>query len=137
MIYRVAVRGRFKAVHALVGDVPAREQRPHPHRYLLEWILVVHTLDSRGFALDIALLEKIKEQQIAEMRRINLNELAYFATINTSLENLCQFLSDALKQKLVAALQRRDCARITETELRVWEHAQAWASITQSFQDGQ
>lgn len=128
--YRVGVRGNFTAIHALVGDVPEYEKHPHEHEYLLEWLFTLHSLDDRGFSLDIALLEKIRDTHIAEIRGVNLNDLPYFSSVNSSLENLCGFFFQRLSALLKDQLTAEDLKRIEEMEIRIWENDQAWAGLS-------
>lgn len=130
--YRVGVRGNFTAIHALVGDVPEHEKTPHEHEYLLEWTFTLQSLDERGFSLDIALLERLRDALIHEIRGVNLNGLPYFSGVNSSLENLCGFFFQRLSQMLREELGDPDLKRIGEMEIRIWENDQAWAGLAGS-----
>ena len=132
-MYRVGVKCHFTAVHILEGDVPEDERLPHSHEYVLEWIFDVTELDSRGFSLDIALLERQAEKLCSFIGGIKLHELDYFADRNSSLENLCAYLRDCLADGLREELREADLGRIGSMEVRIWENEGAWAGISGEF----
>jgi len=132
-MYKVGVERDFEAIHALVGDVPEEEKHPHPHKYRIEWVFHITSLDQRGFSLDIALLERLLENQCGEIKGVNLNSLEYFKERNSSLENLCSFFTTTLRDKLIGELSGEDARRITSMEIKIWENDHAWAGEVTEF----
>jgi 6-pyruvoyltetrahydropterin/6-carboxytetrahydropterin synthase len=128
-MYSVGVKQDFSAIHALVGDVDPEEKVPHPHEYTMEWRFRVKSLDHMGFSLDIAMLELTLGSLLRSIQDFSLNELPYFAELQTSLENLCRFFFDRLSTSLREQLRGDDISRIDSMHLRIWENENAWAGI--------
>ena len=124
-MYEVGVRGPLRAAHFLRGDF-GDETRLHEHRYLLDWECTADGLDANGFAVDIALMEKLLGQVSAELDGKTLNDLPFFAGRQASVEHLAQYLND----RLVAGLCRggAPASKIRQSRMRVWESQTAWAA---------
>jgi 6-pyruvoyltetrahydropterin/6-carboxytetrahydropterin synthase len=124
-MYQVGIRNRFQASHFLRGDF-GPESSPHEHTYALEWICRTDSLDENGFAVDIALLEELLQREVDAVRGALLNELDFFRARQPSVENMARFFH----RRLFDALEGRGypVARVTGTELKIWESDSAWAS---------
>ncbi len=120
-MYSLAVSRRFQAHHYLVGGDWGGENRPHSHEYQVEVRLGGPRLDQNGYLIDIVVLDEMMDQLVARFAGQTLNELAEFAGLNPSIENLCRIWGQAL-----AGLLPMD--GLTELETRIWESDIAWAS---------
>lgn len=124
-MFEVGIRNRLRAVHFLRGDF-GEETLPHAHEYLVEWIVGTDTLDANGFAVDIALMEKLLGSLAVELDGTTLNELEFFDRRQVSVENLAAYLHE----RLFAALEGRSypVEGIVSSRVQVWESDTAWAA---------
>ncbi len=130
-MYRTGVQRRFTARHALVGDF-GDESTPHTHSYLVEWIRESRDLDENGFATDIAAMEAALEDELTAIDDRLLNDMPFFAQIQTSLENVCRFLHSRLETNLIHRTGDRDASDQDNSVVRIWENDSAWASYEAS-----
>ena len=130
-MYQTGIQRRFNARHALVGDF-GDERTPHTHSYLVEWIRGRRELDENGFATDIAAMEAVLEEELAAIDDRLLNDMPFFAGIQTSLENVCRFLHYRLENNLVRRTGEREQSDRHNTVVRIWENDSAWASYEAS-----
>lgn len=126
-MYQTGVRKRFNARHALIGDF-GDERTPHTHSYLVEWIRTSRELDENGFATDIAAMEAALEEELAAIDDRLLNDLPFFSSIQTSLENVCRFLHLQLEKNLFRRTGERVQSDRNNSTVRIWENEFAWAS---------
>jgi len=124
-MYQVGIRNRFQARHFLRGDF-GPESSPHEHTYALEWRCRTDSLDGNGFAVDIALMEELLQQEVDGVRGRLLNDMEFFQARQPSVENMARFFHRRLSDALEA--RGYPVARITGSELRIWESESAWAS---------
>jgi 6-pyruvoyltetrahydropterin/6-carboxytetrahydropterin synthase len=122
-MYQVGIRNRLQASHFLRGDF-GPESSTHEHSYAVEWICRTESLDENGFAVDIALMEELLQREVDAVRGRTLNDLEFFRTLQPSVENMARFFH----RRLSEALQAHGVARITGSELKIWESDSAWAS---------
>jgi 6-pyruvoyl-tetrahydropterin synthase len=123
-MYKTGIRRNLQARHALRGEFGG-ESLPHGHPYVVEWIVESPVLDQNGFSTDIALMEEVLSEVLGEIDGVFLNDLAYFSTRQTSLENLAACIHDRLAgHPSLRALHHG------AGEIRIWESDTAWASYT-------
>lgn len=121
-MYQLCVAREFIAQHKMVGADFGPEGVIHSHPYRVEVILEGERLDSLGFLIDIAVLEKRLTEVVTGYRDRILNDLEVFAGQNPSLENFARIISDDLEPVL-------STLPLTSSTIRVWEHALAWAAF--------
>jgi len=128
-VYRLCLLRDFIARHALVGGEWGGENLPHSHFYKLEWRLEGAKLDDHGFLVDLVALESVLDSVVASVRDKHLNDLVFFRGRNPSVEHFARYLSEALADSLDTVDPHR---LVSGTQVRLWEHEQAWASWAQS-----
>jgi len=129
-MYRVGIKGSLPVRHYLRGDF-GPESAPHGHEYVIEWSFTVSELDQRGFAVDIAAMEKARDLVVGRCAGMTLNDHPFFSERQTSIENAARFLLNELDAELDRlGFDRR---RVTAAELAVWESPTAWASWRESY----
>jgi 6-pyruvoyl-tetrahydropterin synthase len=124
-MYEVGVRGPVSAAHFLRGDF-GDETRPHAHRYLVDWECGVAKVDANGFAVDIALMEKLLAGAAEGLAGVLLNDLLFFRERQPSVEHFAEYLHGLLLDGL-----RRSPAgapALHHSRVRVWESDTAWAA---------
>ena len=126
-MYKVGIRNSFRASHFLTGIV-GPESSPHEHTYALQWVCSTETLDDNGFAVDIALLEELLQQEVEAVRGQLLNGLEFFRERQPSVENMARFFHSRMLEALAG--RSYPVARIVSAELTIWESDSAWASYT-------
>lgn len=120
-MFATGIQHNLRARHYLRGNF-GEEARPHSHPYRVELICRTPDLDANGFSTDIDLLESALASTLGQIDDVLLNELPYFRERQPSLENLCRYIFDSLKEALAPTAR--------EIEIRIWESATAWASYT-------
>lgn len=85
--FEIAVTLRFSAAHALRLAEGAIEPL-HGHNWRVRVTVRAAKLDAIGVVMDFHELERRMEDVIGPMRNRNLNELAAFAEVNPSAENV-------------------------------------------------
>jgi 6-pyruvoyltetrahydropterin/6-carboxytetrahydropterin synthase len=123
-VYQLGLIREFIAQHALVGGDWGAENLPHSHAYRLEWRLAGPELDRHGYLADLLVLEAVLDGVVASVRDRHLNDLPVFQNANPSLERFARYLAEILAGKLA---DMPECPAI-RSEVRLWEHANAWAS---------
>jgi 6-pyruvoyl-tetrahydropterin synthase len=95
----------------------------------VEWVCSVETLDSNGFGVDIALMESVLEEALAEIDDKLLNDMDYFENRQPSLENLGLYLEEKLRCELVG---RDPELHLLGSSIQIWESQTAWARFSMS-----
>lgn len=126
-MFRTGVRRRLNARHFLAGDF-GEESVPHSHPYEVELVCSSNHLDSNGFSTDIAAMETALEEALRGIDDVLLNDLPFFSDRQPSLENLCVYLVQSLRQSLAAT----SAASNQPLEIRIWESETAWASYLET-----
>jgi len=126
-MFTVGVSGSFKATHFLTGDVPEEEKTTHSHPYRLQWEIKVDHLDEQGFSINIAHMEEVLDHILTEVSQRHLNELPYFQDLQTSIENLGQYLLFQLNTALIPF--GYDPSRFFSSQVTVFENDHAWAKV--------
>ncbi len=119
-MYTLAVARDFVARHYLVGGDWGAENELHSHHYRVEVQLEGKDLDRHGYLVDIVALEVHLTELVAYFRDRTLNELAEFAGLNPSLENLARIMG----QDLVGRIKEP----IHALTVKIWENDIAWAA---------
>ncbi|GAB4222177.1 MAG: hypothetical protein Kow009_13890 [Spirochaetales bacterium] len=122
--YRVGVHSKMEVMHFLVGDF-GEETVPHSHDYLVEWVCTASSLDENGFSVNIAVMEEILAREVEFLKGRILNDLPYFRTKQTSVENFAEYLLSTLMNRLK---ESEGTETIRSAEVIVRESSTAWAS---------
>ena len=128
-MYQVGVRTPMDVGHFLVGDFD-EESLPHRHDYEVEWRCSVESLDENGFSVDISVMKRCLDSLAEEMGGSMLNDIGFFASRQTSIENFAEYVWHRLTEALQTEAPN-DLERIVTSEIRVWEAPDAWASYRQ------
>ncbi len=121
-MYTVGIQRELSARHYLVGRDFGPENRPHPHRYRVEFRLSGERLDADGFLVDIDALAAGIDAVLPRFQNALLNELPEFEGLNPSIEHLARILWRAFRARLTPP--DRMAAAVT-----VWEDAVGWAAF--------
>ena len=124
-MFTVGVRHRVRAVHSLPAQ-GGDEALPHAHDYLVEWSCSARSLDARGYAVDISLLQRCLVELCGRLEGVDLNGLPFFASRPPSVENLAVFLAGELRDCFGSA------AAVEGSRITIWESDDAWASFADS-----
>jgi 6-pyruvoyltetrahydropterin/6-carboxytetrahydropterin synthase len=117
-MYEVTVRQHFDAAHYL-RNYGGRCENLHGHRYEVTVTVVSDQLNDIGLAFDFT---ELKARMQALLKRYDhhcLNDLADFATINPSAENIARTFYD----HLTIAVPEARISHVT-----VWESPDSWAT---------
>ncbi len=125
-MFAVGIRRELRARHSLGEEFGPEEAVPHGHAYVVEWRCSAAALDGHGFAMDIALMERVLEEVLGSIAGSYLNELPFFRQRPVSVENLALHLHGRLMDELASA--GMDRAGLAGSEVVVWESQTAWAS---------
>jgi 6-pyruvoyltetrahydropterin/6-carboxytetrahydropterin synthase len=120
-MYCIAVQREFDAQHYLIGGDWGAENLPHTHYYRFELKLTGAELNQQGFLVDIVEVERQLDALIAQYKGQLLNNMPGFEGLNPSIEHFCRIAC----QKLAEQIPARNIHTMT---VRLWEHANAWAS---------
>ncbi len=124
-MYSLMLRKDFIAQHFLIGGDWGEENQLHSHAYTVEVRLSAEKLDEHGYLVDLDELEIFLNACITYFKNKILNDLPEFKGINPSIENLAFHFHKMLLSKF-----KQHC--FAETEVRIWENDQAWASYKES-----
>lgn len=121
-MFATGVKAELTARHFLPNE-SGPESSPHNHPYEVEWICSTNGLNSSGYAVDIAMMERVLQEVLGAIDDLLLNDLPYFQDRPPSLENLATYLHQRLGESA-----RSEGAEFTTMEIRIWESPTAWAS---------
>ncbi len=119
-MYTVSVQAHYDAAHFL-KNYHGKCERLHGHRYVVEAAVQSAELNEAGIAFDFVDLKRELRGLADELDHYNLNDLEYFADVETSAENQARFFFDRLKASLPEA-QADGLLYV-----RVWETPTQWA----------
>ena len=120
-MYALSLQRRFAARHHLVGGDWGAENQPHTHNYVIELRLEAKQLDAHGYLVDLVEVQRHLDAFVARCQGTDLNTMPEFAGLNPSLEHFARIAAQALSVALPPA-------RLSALTVRIWEHADAWAS---------
>ncbi|MBT8402366.1 MAG: 6-carboxytetrahydropterin synthase [Gemmatimonadetes bacterium] len=119
-MYTVSAQAHYDAAHFL-RNYEGKCNRLHGHRYVVEAAVQAAELNESGIAFDFVDLKRELRALAELLDHYNLNELPYFADVETSAENQARWFYDELKKRLPA--------EIADGLLyaRIWETPTQWA----------
>lgn len=118
-MYRISVEDHFDAAHYL-REYGGRCENLHGHRFKVVVTVVADSLDNSGLAYDFTELKKHLKTVLADFDHSCLNELAPFAEINPSSENIATSIFSRLKGYLPQ--------QVKLASVEVWESPQTWVT---------
>jgi 6-pyruvoyltetrahydropterin/6-carboxytetrahydropterin synthase len=92
MAFEIQTNHEFAASHQLRLYDGALEQL-HGHNWRVRVTVSAEKLDHVGLVMDFHKLERLVDQVLAPMRERHLNEVAAFAGMNPSAENVAQYIA--------------------------------------------
>jgi 6-pyruvoyltetrahydropterin/6-carboxytetrahydropterin synthase len=122
MAFEIRTARTFSAAHQLRLYDGSLEPL-HGHNWRVEVTVAAAGLDSIGVVMDFHELERLLDQIIAPMQNKHLNELAAFAEMNPSAENVALHIAQSLHLPAAVRLTR---VEVWETQ----ENSAAWCGDT-------
>jgi 6-pyruvoyltetrahydropterin/6-carboxytetrahydropterin synthase len=117
-MYELAITGDFAASHMLAG-YEGNCKNLHGHTWKVEAFLESSRLDSIGMVMDFKLAKKKLKDVLTRLDHVHLNDLAVFAHVNPTTENLAKYIFEEFS---------KECGPFKVKRVRVWESDSA--SIT-------
>ena len=121
-MYQVSIQTHFSASHFL-RNYQGKCENLHGHNWKVEVVVSAETLDGAGMAIDFSVLKEKTNMIVNQLDHRHLNDVAPFAHINPSSENIAQYLFNMLNNELQES-------NVTLTEVSVWESEGSKASYT-------
>lgn len=113
--YTLKVTLDFAAAHQL-RDYPGECSRLHGHNWKVEVEVTAHTLDAAGMGLDFKTIRRHARAVTDQLDHRHLNELAPFATVNPTAENIAAHIYRELQTRLNDERVRVSAVTLWETE---------------------
>ena len=120
----MSVEETFSAGHALRG-YRGKCENPHGHNYRVRMTLEGQDLDSIGLLYDFTHIKRMLREVIGELDHQFLNDLAPFAAVNPSAENLAKYFHEQTSRRIESAANAPRIKHIT-----VWETDETSATYT-------
>lgn len=98
-MFELIIETDFAAAHNL-REYKGQCERLHGHNWKVQVVLQSEKLDKLGMVMDFRDAKRIIGEIINRFDHVYLNELADFAAINPTTENLSKILYNALRQDL-------------------------------------
>ncbi len=115
-MFEITVEESFAAGHYL-RDYKGKCENPHGHNYKVRVTLTGAELDKAGLLVDFKDLKELMKPVIERLDHQMMNDLAPFATVNPSAENLAKHFYDETASKLKSVTN----GRVRVKEVTVWE----------------
>jgi len=115
-MFEITVEESFAAGHYL-RDYKGKCENPHGHNYKVRVTLTGAELDKAGLLVDFKDLKELMKPVIERLDHQMMNDLAPFATVNPSAENLARHFYEETASKLKSVTN----GRVRVKEVTVWE----------------
>jgi len=115
-MFEITVEESFAAGHYL-RDYKGKCENPHGHNYKVRVTLTGAELDKAGLLVDFKDLKELMKPVIERLDHQMMNDLAPFAQVNPSAENLAKHFYDETSAKLKSVTN----GRVRIKEVTVWE----------------
>jgi 6-pyruvoyltetrahydropterin/6-carboxytetrahydropterin synthase len=115
-MFEITVEDSFAAGHYL-RDYKGKCENPHGHNYKVRVTLTGAELDKAGLLVDFKDLKELMKPVIERLDHQMMNDLAPFAQVNPSAENLAKHFYDETSAKLKSVTN----GRVRIKEVTVWE----------------
>jgi len=120
-MYKLGLRVYISAAHYL-RDYPGKCSSLHGHRWVVEAIIKVETLNSLGMGHDFRKFRKQLQKITDALDHQCLNKVSPFDKINPTAENMARVIFERFRDALPKRLKLH--------EVKVWESSDAWASYS-------
>jgi 6-pyruvoyltetrahydropterin/6-carboxytetrahydropterin synthase len=111
-MYTVIVETTFDAKHQLT--LPDGEKEPlHGHNWMAVCAVSAYSVDAMGLAFDFNRLKAMLDGIVAEFKGGQLENAAFFKNINSSAENVAEYVYNRL-EKMLEANVKLEYVEITE-----------------------
>jgi 6-pyruvoyltetrahydropterin/6-carboxytetrahydropterin synthase len=98
-MFHIFIKSHFSAGHHL-RNYPGNCERPHGHNWKVEVTVKTDGLDDLGMGIDFRALKEAVSKVLETLDHHDLNEQAYFKTINPSSENIAVYIFNNLQKDL-------------------------------------
>ncbi|KKO18525.1 MAG: 6-carboxytetrahydropterin synthase QueD [Candidatus Brocadia sp.] len=103
-MFELIIETDFSAAHNL-REYKGQCERLHGHNWKVQVILKAEKLDTLGMVMDFRDAKRVVGEIINRFDHIYLNELADFAEVNPTTENLSKILYEELRRELPAGVK--------------------------------
>ncbi len=114
-MYDIFIDTHFAGAHHL-RNYNGKCEHPHGHNWKVKVTVRVEELDSCDLGIDFTLLKKIVKEVIDQLDHKDLNELPFFAKVNTSSERIAEFIFDEVKIRLTDSRHKLYSVMVKETD---------------------
>ena len=111
-MYTVTVETMFDAQHQLTLGDGAKEPL-HRHNWELACAVSADKVDKMGLAIDFNCLKAMLDRIVAEFKDTKLEDTAIFKNINSSAENVAEYVYNRL-EKMLDANVKLEYVEVTE-----------------------
>ena len=98
-MFHIFIKSHFSAGHHL-REYPGNCERPHGHNWKVEVTVKADSLDNLGMGLDFKALKNEVNKVLDTLDHHDLNEHAYFQSVNPSSENIAVYIFNNLQNIL-------------------------------------
>jgi 6-pyruvoyltetrahydropterin/6-carboxytetrahydropterin synthase len=127
-MFEVGVARTFHALHQLEADHPAASDE-HSHDYRAEVVARGEQLDQNAMLLDLDALGAALSACLAELDATDLDMLAAFEGLETTVERVAEHIWSHVRDLLAAP------SGLLGLRVTVYESADAWASVDRPVRD--
>ena len=128
-MYSVSVRDHFMIAHSFKGEIFGPAQNLHGATYVVDVEFQRPVLDADGLVADIGRAAATLREVLDALNYRNLDDDPSLAGLNTTTEQLARVVAD----RVAAADLGPGAAGLTELEVTLREHPDAWASYTRPW----
>jgi 6-pyruvoyl-tetrahydropterin synthase len=127
-VFAVEVSDHIMIAHSFRGDVFGPAQRLHGATFLISAAFMAQTLDADGIVVDIGRAFDVLKEVLGPLNYRNLDDVAEFKSMNTTIEFLTRHVFDALAAAVKSGRLGRDGREIGAIRVTVAESptARAW-----------
>lgn len=125
-MFSLTVRGHMMVAHSLPRPVFGPAQGLHGATYVVEATFRRESVDDDGIVLDIGAATDTLQEILGGLTYTNLDDNPMTKGLLTTTENLAKLVADALADRM-------DIPDISEIEVVLREHPDAWCSYRRSL----
>lgn len=117
-MYEICKEVQFAAAHLIRGH-PGKCSRLHGHNWRIRLSVSCEELDEFGIGIDFSDIKEVLHAIIGELDHRNLNDLAAFATLNPTAENIAKLVFEVASRRLTSGTRRVSKVEVWETPTSV------------------